>query len=106
LRHDVLVGLLLVIAPEVELAFTGIAQDGRVLVLPALKPVLLGIGLAVNLQEGEQLLQQTVAGELERDDRALEALQEQGADQADDLPLPVFFEGVDPGIPPLYQANG
>ena len=73
--------------------------------LPALEPLLLGVGLAVDLDEREQLLQQAVAGELEGDDRALEALEELGADQADDLLLPVLLEGVDALVRPLVPGQ-
>ena len=66
LGHDVLVlGLVAVLAPEPELALRCVAEDFRVLGLPALKTLLLGVGLAVHLKKGEQLLQQAVARELE-----------------------------------------
>ena len=107
LGDDVLVlGFVVVLAPEVELALARVAEDLGVLRLPVFEPPLLGIGLAVDFEEREQLLQQAVAGQLERDDRALEALEELRADEADDLLLPVFLEGIDARVRPLYQASG
>ena len=77
------VRLLAFLAPELELALDGVAQDIGVLRLPALEALLLGVALAVNLKEGEQLLEEAVAGKLEGRDGALEALEEVGPDQAD-----------------------
>ena len=54
-----------------------------------------------DFKERQQLSQQAVAGQLERGDRALEALQELGADQADDLLLAVLLEGIDALVVPL-----
>ena len=75
--------LLAFLAPELELALDGVAQDIGVLRLPALEALLLCVALAVNLDEGEQFLEEAVAGELEGGDGALEALEEVGPDEAD-----------------------
>ena len=72
-----------------------VAEDLGVLELPPLEPLLLGVGLAVDLDEGEQLLEQAVARLLERLDGALEPLQEVRADQPDDLVLAVLLDRVD-----------
>ena len=82
-------------APELELALHRVAQDVGVLRLPALEALLLGVALAVNLKEGEQFLEEAVAGELEGGDGALEALEEVGPDEADHLSLAVLLERVD-----------
>ena len=50
------VPLLAFFAPELELELDGVAQDVGVLRLPALEALLLGVALAVNLKEREQLL--------------------------------------------------
>ena len=106
LRDDVLVlGFVVVLAPELELTLGRVAEDLGVLRLPALQPLLLGVGLAVHFDEGEQLLQQAVAGQLERDDRALEALEEVRADEADDLLLPVLLERIDALVRPLVLGE-
>ena len=60
----------------------------------------------MNLKEGEQLLEQAIAGQLEGGDGALEALEEVGPDQADHLSLAVLFERVDVLVRPLYQCRG
>ena len=71
LGDDVLVvRLLAFFAPELELALDGVAQDVGVLGLPTLKPTLLGVALAVNLKEGEQLLKEAVAGKLKGGERS------------------------------------
>ena len=59
------VPLLAFLAPEIELALDGEAQDVGVLCLPPLEALLLGVALAVDHDEGQQLLEQAVAGELE-----------------------------------------
>ena len=106
LRDDVLVlGLVVVLAPELELTLARVAEDLGVLGLPALEPLLLGLGLAVHFDERKQLLQQPVAGQLERRDRALEALEEVRADQADDLLLAVLLEGIDALVRPLVPGQ-
>ena len=60
----------------------------------------------MDLEEGQELPQQAVAGELEGDDRALEPLQEVGADQADDLLLAVLLEGIDRLVWSLVLGQG
>ena len=96
LRNDVLVVRLhAVLAPELELAMGDVTQDVGLLRLPPREAPFLGVALAVDLEEGEQLLEEAVAGELEGGDGTLEALEEVGADQADHLLLAVLLEGVD-----------
>ena len=103
----VVVGLLAVLTPEIELALGGVAQNIGVLRLPPLKAPLLGVALAVNFEESEQFLEEAIAGELEGGDGTLEALEEVGPDQADDLFLAVFLERVDVRVrTPLYQCRG
>ena len=60
----------------------------------------------MNLKEGEQLLEEAVAGELEGRDGALEALEEVGPDQADHLPLAVLLERVDVLVRPTVPMQG
>ena len=57
-RDDVLVGVLVVVAVELERQLRCVAEDLGVLELPALEPLLLGVGLAVHLDEREELLEQ------------------------------------------------
>ena len=101
------VRLLAFFAPELELALDGVAQDIGVLRLPAFEALLLGIALAVNLKEGEQFLEEAVAGELEGGDGALEALEEVGPDEADHLFLAVLVRtGQGPCPVPCTNAGG
>ena len=88
------------------LALHGGAQDVGVLRLPALEALLLGVALAVNLEEGEQFFEEAVAGELEGGDGALEALEEVGPDEADHLSLAVFLERVDVLVSPPVPMQG
>ena len=60
------VRLLDLLSPELELTLDSVAENLRVLRLPALKTLLLGIALAVNLKECEQFLEEAIARELER----------------------------------------
>ena len=61
--YDVFVfGFLTLFAPEFQVPLEGVAQDVGLLRLPALEAFLLGLALAVNLEEGEQFLEQAVAG--------------------------------------------
>ena len=53
--------LVLVLAPKVESTLSHEAKNVSVLCLPAIQPLLLGLGLAVDLEEGEQLLHQSLA---------------------------------------------
>ena len=89
------VGLLAFLTPELELTVGGVAQHFGVLRLPALEALLLGVALAMNLKESEQLLEEAVAGELEGGDGALEALEKVGPDEAYHLSLAVLLERVD-----------
>ena len=100
------VRLLAFFAPEPELALDGVAQDVGVLRLPALEALLLGVALAVNLKEGEQFLEETVAGELEGGDGAFEAFEEVGPDEADHLSLAVLLERVDVLVRPPVPMQG
>ena len=88
------------------LALDRVAQDVGVLRLPALEALLLGVALAVNLKEGEQFLEQAVAGELEGGHGALEALEEGGPDEADHLFLAVLVERVDVFVRPAVPMQG
>ena len=57
LGNDVfVVRLLAFLAPELELAVGDVTQDIGFLSLPPLEALLLGVALAVNVEEGEQLL--------------------------------------------------
>ena len=93
-------------APELALALDRVAQDVGVLRLPALEALLLGLALAVNLKEGEQFLEEAVAGEFEGGDGALEALEEVGPDEADHLSLAVLLERVDVLVRPPVPMQG
>ena len=107
LGNDVFViRLLAFLAPQIEVALDGVAQDLGVLRLPALKALLLGVALAVNLEEGEQFLEQAVAGKLEGGDGTLEALEEVGPDEAYHLSLAVLLERVDVLILPPVPMEG
>ena len=70
-----------------------------------LKLLLLRSGLAVNLEEGQQLPEQPVAGEFECDNGAFEALQEVRTDQANNLLLPVLFEWIDACVRSLVPGE-
>jgi hypothetical protein len=72
-----------------------VADEFTVLHLPAFQAALLGVRLGVLGDEGEELAQQAVAGALEGVGGTLEALEELGADQGDDLLLAALDE-LDP----------
>ena len=96
LGDDVLiVRLLAFLAPEVELTLEDVAQNVGVLGLPPLEALLLAVALAVDLDEGQQLLKEAVTGKLEGGDGTLEALEEIGPNETDHLPLAVLLERVD-----------
>ena len=60
----------------------------------------------MDLDEGQQLLEQAVAGELEGGDGALEALEKVGPDEADHLSLAVLLERVDVLVRPPVPMQG
>ena len=59
----------------------------------------------MNLEEGQKLPEQSVAGEFERDNRAFEAFEEVRTDQANDLLLPVLFERIDACVRSLVPGE-
>ena len=107
LRRDdvlfrVLLGVLLsgFVAVEVEMELTlgPVADHLGMPALPGLVAIPLGVGVAVDLHERQQLAHEPVEGLLEGEGRTLEPLQEQGADEAHHLALAVLLERVDAAV--------
>ena len=97
LGNHILVDIFLIVFAaegQPELAFGVVADHRGVLALPAVVALLLRIGLAVNLHEGQEFAQQQVERLLEGVHRALEPLEEHGADEAHHLALAVLLKSV------------
>jgi hypothetical protein len=75
-----------------------VVKNGRILAHPPIEPLLRGIIRRVYLNEGQQLLEQSVARLFERPHGALEALEELCADQPYQLALPVLLDRIDGGV--------
>ncbi len=75
-----------------------IADDFSILDFPALQAAQVVFRFRVNRDPGKQLLQQSPARSFERFGRTLEAFQEQGANQRDNLFLAAFIERLISGV--------
>ena len=108
-RDDVLVlGLVAVFAPELELALASRSRGSRRSAVFQRSSRFFSASVSLwTSTKASSFLQQPIAGQLERGDGALEPLEEVGADEADDLLLPVLLERDRCSCPaPLYQASG
>ena len=86
-----------VIFPELTLAGLDVFEQLAVANLPFLELLSLMLGLAVDLDEREQLEHEILAGLLESNDGTLKALQEPDANEADNASLASFFK-IDDGL--------
>ena len=72
---------------------------------PSLQEASLQLRFAVDFKEGQESPQKTVTRKLEGTNRTLESFQEKSANEANDLFLPVLFNGIYRVIVPLVVSQ-
>lgn len=103
LGHVLLIGT---VGPELLLVFADIAEQGVAAVLPAGEPGLVVVGFGVDLNPCENALEETPTGALEGLGGAFEALEEERADQDDDLFLAALVPFLVIGGSPCRLSSG
>ena len=93
--HDILVfGLEVLVSPEFELSVRGVAEDLRVSCLPEFQLLPFGLSFCVDFEKGQEFLEQSVTGKLERGNRTFESLEEVRSNQTNNLFLSILLEGI------------